>query len=483
MSEHLPVSAQEAVKLGATSLTLYGRLFFPKTFRQESPHFHEEIGRALDSQANRYIAVEVFRDGAKTTLLRTFTSRRIAYGISRTILFVSASQGHSILSLRWLKRQIEHNRAWTSAFRLRKGTKWVDDHIEIMHGALDTPITVIALGITGQVRGINVDDYRPDLIICDDTSTDEAATSADQRGKQSSLIFGALLNSLAPASESPDAKAVILDTPKSKFDLIESTEHDEGWKFFRFGILDEAGESRWPQRYPLETIKEQKQAAIKAGRLSIWMREKECRVVSEEGAAFKAPLLFWDTLPGEMTYIVAIDPASSDSRLADDNATGLIGFHKHDVYLIDYDAETGQDPDMVMASILRLTRLRRPLGIVVESVSYQRILAWYLEKQMRELRITTPVYKVQDQRRKPDRIVQAIGETSGYGRLFCKPHHTKFIQQYTEYSPLANEHDDVLDMVSMGITWAENKQVSDWLDGECSEVEEEAPRLQFRNAP
>lgn len=217
MSAPQAISAKEAVLLGATSLALYGKLFFPKTFRQTSPGFHEAIGQALDDPKKRQVSIEVFRDGAKTTLLRTFASKRIAYGISRTILFVSASQGHSILSIRWLKRAVEHNHLWAKTFRLRKGSKWTDDHIEILHEALDTPITVIALGITGQVRGINVDDYRPDLIICDDTSTDEAATSADQRNKQTSLVFGALINSLAPASECPEAKAVILDTPKSKF--------------------------------------------------------------------------------------------------------------------------------------------------------------------------------------------------------------------------------------------------------------------------
>jgi hypothetical protein len=135
MLEQVAISPQEAVRLGATSLTRYGRLFFPKTFRQASPQFHDEIGAALMSRENRQIAVEVFRDGAKTTLLRTFTSQRIAYGISRTILFVSASQGHSILSLRWIKRQVEHNKLWAKTFRLRKGSKWTDDYVEILHDA------------------------------------------------------------------------------------------------------------------------------------------------------------------------------------------------------------------------------------------------------------------------------------------------------------------------------------------------------------
>jgi len=482
----LPISPKEAVELGATSLTRYGRLFFPKTFRQSSPVFHESIGMALMNRAYRNVGIEVFRDGAKTTLLRTFTSQRIAYGISRTILFVSASQGHSILSLRWIKRQVEHNRTWTQTFRLRKGSKWSDDHIEIIHEALDAPITILALGITGQLRGFNIDDYRPDLIICDDTSTDEASNSVDQRNKQTNLVFGALFNSLAPRSEAPDAKAIILDTPKSKFDLIESLEGDEDWQFFRYGIFDDAGESRWPERYPTAELLAKKQAEIKVGRLAIWMREKECKVIAEELASFKyANLVFWETLPERPTYVISIDPASSDAKEADDNVVMVVAFYRDEVYVVDYKAAIGQDPEMVLATVFEYARRWRPLGIIVEAIAYQRVLAWYIEKGMREQRVYLPVYKIQDRRRKSDRIVQALGETSGYQRLKVLPAHTKLIEQYTEYSPTAKMHDDVLDALAMAITWAQNQGVDEWLEGEYTREDDEdsLPRLNFRGAP
>ena len=488
MSENLlAISPKEAVALGATSLTRYGRLFFPKTFRQVSPVFHEEIGQVFDNPDLRNVAIEVFRDGAKTTLVRTLLSRRIAYGISRTILVVSASQGHSILTLRWIKRQVEHNRLWTETFGLKKGSKWSDDHCEIHHKAFDTPITILALGITGQLRGYNIDDHRPDLIICDDTSTDEAANSPGQRAKELNLVFGALLNSLAPKSEAPYAKAIILDTPKSKFDLIEGCEDDPEWKFIRYGVFDQNGESRWPQRYPTEELVRAKQAAIKVGRLSIWMKEKECKIISTELASFKIEnLVYWETLPERCTYLITIDPASSEEETADDNVVAVLAFHKDKVYLVDYKAEIGQDPEMVKATVFEFARRWRPLGVAVESIAYQRVLAWYLEKAMREQRLYLPIYKIQDRRRKADRIIQALGETSGYQRLLCQPQHTKFIEQYTEYSPVAKMHDDVLDAVAMGITWADNQGMDEWIEGEYSEVEDEeegGKALGFRSAP
>jgi hypothetical protein len=375
---------------------------------------------------------------------------------------------------------------WTDTFGLKKGSKWSDDHIEIHHKLFDTPITILALGITGQLRGYNIDDHRPDLIICDDTSTDEAASSPGQRAKELNLVFGALLNSLAPRSEAPLAKAIILDTPKSKFDLIEGCETNPDWKFFRYGILDENDESRWPERYPTAEVLAQKENAIKVGQLSIWMKEKACKIISTELASFKAEnLKHWETLPERCTYVIAIDPASSDSDEADDNVVAVLAFHRDNVYLVDYKAAVGQDPEMVKATVFEFARRWRPLGVVVESIAYQRVLAWYLEKAMREQRVYLPIYKIQDRRSKPDRIIQALGETTGYQRFYCLPSHTKFTEQFVEYSPVIKMHDDVLDAVSMGITWSQTQGLDEWLEGEYEEVDDEdnTPRLSFRGAP
>lgn len=478
------ISPAEAVQLGATNLITYGRLFFPKTFRQESPGFHYQIGNALYDPRARQIAIEVFRDGAKTTLLRTYLSQRIAYGISRTIMVVSASQGHSILTLRWIKRQVEHNTRWAQTFQLRKGSKWSDDYVEVWHGAEDTPITLIAVGITGQLRGFNIDDHRPDLILCDDTSTDETSGSDEQRRKERNTFFGALINSLAPASEAPDAKIVILDTPKNKFDLIESVVDDPDWKGIRFGIFDENGNSRWEKRYPTAELKQKKEVYIRKGMLSLWMKEKECKIISEEMASFRVQnLLWWDTLPARAVYLIAIDPASSDSKTADDNVVAVLAFHKEDIYLVEYEAAQGQDPEMVTKTVFEYIRRYRPIGIAVETIAYQKMLAWYIEKSMRERRIYTPVFKIQDRRGKADRIIQAIGEKTGLAMFRCRPTHTKFIEQYTEYNPTIEMHDDVLDAVAMGITWATNNSVEDWIEGEFHEVEDDLPRLNFRSAP
>lgn len=167
-AEQEMLSASEVLHYAAEDNDFYCQHFFPKTFRQRGAPFHPAIWEALETPEARHIGCEVFRGGAKTTLLRAFTSKRIAFGSSRTILYVSESQDHAKRSVRWLKRQVLFNKPWADFFQLSLGTKKTDEWLEIVNGIDGVIISVIAVGITGQTRGLNLDDYRPDLIIVDD---------------------------------------------------------------------------------------------------------------------------------------------------------------------------------------------------------------------------------------------------------------------------------------------------------------------------
>ena len=488
-SDNLEITPKEAIQLGAESLVMYGKIFFPKTFRQASPTFHEDIGKQLYGPS-RYNAFEVFRDGAKTSLLRVYTSQRIAYGISRTIMYVSSSQMHSSFSLRWLKRQVTYNTRWAQLFGLRKGEKWTDEILEIYHGVEETPITILAMGITGQIRGFNLDDYRPDLIIADDVQTDENVATIEQRTKLKSTFHGALVNSLAPQSDSPYAKVVLLNTPMEKDDLIESCMADPLWEGKRFGIFDENGKSRWEARWPTALMLQEKEAATKAGRYSIWMREKECKIVKREHKTFDtANLRFIDVLPDGISIEGAIDPASSDSPNADDNVVGCVGFHGADVYVLDYSAEKGEMPDKTAVHFFEQVIKWSPRQFTVEIVSFQRTLAWYIEQEMTKRRQFVVINKVQDRRRKNDRIIQAIAGLLAFGHLHIRPSMAELIAQLDDFNPETDKNrDDILDMIAMAIT-ARNPylmQDDSIIDVEMRRIEEEEAeyeQIDFRGCP
>lgn len=463
MADQVQLSPEEAAEAGAASLTTYGKLFFPRTFRQESPAFHEDVGRALYSPS-RYNAFEIFRDGAKTTLLRVYKSQRIAYGLSRTIMYVSVSQQHAMFSVRWLRRQTEYNRRWTNTFGITPGKKWTDEHCEILH--LNQPrnddgspviITVLAMGITGQIRGFNPDDYRPDLIIIDDVLNEENTATPDQRKKIDDLLFGALLNSLAPQSEAPLAKAVFLQTPFDKKDAIEKCMNDPEWNPVRYGILDYSkqpeGVSRWEQRYPTEQVRKAKQSHILRSQYRLWMREKECIIVfGEEKAIDITKFKIFELLPENLDAVISLDPASSDSPNADEFAIAAVGFKGMDVYLLDYTSAQAVMPDKAAADTFNLALLYHAWRLVVETVAYQRIMAWYLEQEMKKRRMFFTIIPLPVRTSNANRIMQTIPGLSAYGHFHCRASHTQFITQADDYDPqVKNIPDDILTAVANAI--------------------------------
>lgn len=484
MSSLETISTSELVKLCAIDNRLYEKTFFSKTVRQESPDFHREIDAAFASDS-RYIAAKIFRGGSKTSKFRMFISKRIAYGIAHTILLVSNSQGHSIKSLEWIKRQVEFNTFWAQTYRLSKGIRWSGEDIEIIHGIDEYPIRVLALGITGQVRGVNIDDYRPDFIGVDDPDNEETTGSVEQIKKTSDLFFGALAKSLAPFSEAPHAKMILMQTPLANGDIIDVCSRDPQWLCLDFGCFDIAGNSRWEQRFPTEELLLDKAAHVKRGQLALWMREMECTIIPEGGASFNPEnLKLYDVLPENLIYLMTIDPASSDSKEADDQVIMVLGFWRNNVYVVEYTANKGEMPEMAANTVVEYTSRYPILGVYVESISYQRVLATFLENEMKRTRRYVPIHKVQDKRRKSDRILQAVGRKTGYGLVYVRPTHSKLLTQYARYSPTSSEHDDILDALAMGIDAGDALNIPDWIEGEfIREDSSTRKQVEFRSCP
>ena len=490
------ISIEEAVQLAATDTEFYGRFFFPKTIRQRSPEFHRLMDRKLEGPS-RKVSFMVFRDGAKTTKLRIFLSKRVAYSISRTIVIVGKSQDHSRRTVEWLMRQVEYNTLWAQTFQLRQGKKWTGEEVEIFHGAEEVPIRIIALGITGSTRGINVDDYRPDLIIIDDPCDEENTATHEQRTKTEDLILGSLANSLAPDTEAPLAKIVLLQTLLNEGDVISQCEKDSSWDSVRISIFDEKGESAWPDRYPTATVKKEKESYIQRGKLSLWMREKECKIISGELAAFRTDKLhYWSVLPAEeeLTVFIVVDPVPppSDRELMnglkgkDYEAWAAVGLWrdmitgKRKIFILETQIMRGHDPDWSVNTFFKMLDRHHPIKVKVESVAYQRTLKWLLEKAMqRRGKFVMIDDHVPERRKKTYRIIDSLGTAIAAGELYLHASQSSLIEAIQTYPSVS--FDDEIEAVAIGVqealNWSGPSQTSDII-----EAEKDIPELEYYEA-
>jgi hypothetical protein len=355
-------------------------------------------------------------------------------------------------------RNVEFNVDWAQPFGLRKGNKWTGTECEIVSELFESRTRILALGITGSVRGVNVDDYRPDLIVVDDPLDEENAATPESRMKINELFFGAIKESLVPASEDPSAGLFLLQTPFENGDLSDVCLKSPDFNCITVGILGPDGESAWPTRWSTNEVLEDKASAIQRNQLSLWMREKMCTIVGREENAFKQEWLqYWTVLPAGARYYMAIDPAPIQSDVSrakgiktDLQAVMVCAYFQGKKYLVEYATARDEDPEALAANVDRLARKYPVMRCGVESIAYQRTLKWYLEKQMREgkvkhLRIEE--LNVGGIQSKHQRILQAhIGRASS-GSLYVKPEQTEFIDQFINYPKVTFK--DLLDVSAM----------------------------------
>lgn len=453
------LSPEEVVRLGAVDSIFFSRYFFPTECRQESPGFHRELWNLFER--NRFSNAQLYRGSSKTTIARMFTAKRIAYGLGHTILYVSKSEGHAILSVEWLKQQIEYNDEFRLIFDLRPGDKWTAGDIEILHGTDKYPIRVMALGSSGSIRGVNVKGFRPDTIVVDDPCDEENTATPEQRQKLTELFFGGIKESLVPFSEDPTACLVLLQTPLAADDLTDVCFKSSEFKSLRIGILDSEDESTsqstWPARWTKEEILKEKRSAIERNQLSIWMREKMCRLTARETSEFRAEWLkYYEVLPPSAIYIGAVDPAPVMSDAArmrgaqtDLQAVMVCAYWRGNKYIVEYETARDQDPEAVARAMERLGRKYPVRRWGVEGVAYQRTLKWYLEREMqagrlKHMRVVELGTRGQNiPRGKTERIIQAHSGRASSGCLYVRKDHHQFIEDFSQFPNI--KYKDLLD--------------------------------------
>lgn len=491
------IDRDELVKLCAVDTELYCQTFFPKAFRQKSPVFAKDVWEPLENPNDRLVNLVMFRGSSKTTRLRAAASKRIAYGISRTILCVGATERDAIRSVTWIRNNVERNKAWAGTFGLKPGKKWEETQIEIEHETFGHTVWVLAAGITGSLRGINFDDYRPDYIFIDDPQTDETAATEEQRKKVSALILGAVRNSLASVVEEPNAKLVMAITPQHIEDVSQKALKDSQWtsRVFpcwtkeTFDLPVDEQVSIWPELHPTEELRKDKRAHIQRNELSVFCKEKECRVIAPEMSTFRPSWLQIReeaATPRGCVAVLGIDPVPPPSPRQIAKALGNKDFEAHYVWgryngqyhLLDMARNRGHEPSWSVATAFSLMRKWRCIRCVFDAVAYQRTLKWIFEEEMKRRGQYFSIVPIADGMAKYARITGVMSGLATQGLLWIGPEHSVFAEQFNAYGPAYTGYDDDLDASALALEDLSNPFLESGADDHHSR-DEDVERLEY----
>ncbi len=450
------LKVEDVIQRGAIDGLFWSYYFLPKTFGLDPAIFHEEMWSLIDDLRFPYLNLEVFRDGAKTTLARAATLRRIAYGISNTALFLSESSTHSKRSLRWIRTRITEAGPVKNVYGLRIGAKDNENELEIINDLFGTKTYIFAQGITGQIRGLNEDDNRPDFIICDDIASFESFNTEEALEKVNQIFFGAVVGSLCSRSLNKHSKVLHIGTRSGVNDVISKCEEDSQWENRKFPVFLANGESAWPTKWTREQLLIDKQSAIDRNMLSTWMREKECKLVMAETTAFKPTWLnIYISKLQNTVKVIGLDPVPPPSdrqireglKKKDFEVFTVLGLCGRDYFIEEQRSNKGHEINWTLHTAFELIYKYHPRAIGIESIAYQRTIAKQLSSAMKERGTYTQVVEIDDHRSKYHRITGELAGPASHRVLHVQQGCIDFIEQFNLYP--GTQHDDFLDSAAI----------------------------------
>lgn len=251
--------------------------FLPDELTSEVPEFHKEIWGSMTDESKQRILLAIPRDHAKTTLAKLavvwyflFTSHRFCVYLSNTNT-IAKNACKDIIG--FLKSPNFEN-----VFGKVKFTKESDTdslwqfEIPLGNGRIKKCI-LRAVGAGQQMRGINIDNQRPDIAVVDDVEDNENTDSPLLQKKLDKWIFGPFIKALARQK-----KIIWLGNMLQKTSLLARLSQNPKWNPVVFGsIIKDAVtgvlRSLWPERWPIEELISDFHEYRGLGLIETWMCE------------------------------------------------------------------------------------------------------------------------------------------------------------------------------------------------------------------
>ncbi len=515
-----PEQHKQIFLAAAQSTEFFCKTFFPKTFRQEFPPYTTQLYAIAEDPSVSHAMVLIYRGGSKTTQAKGILAKRLSYGVSRTMMLVSQSQDHSIRTLTWLRKQIETNKKWADFYQLSpamspytgRPVKWTDEWICIHNGMANVDIHLVAVGITGQTRGLNIDDFRPDFILGDDIADDQNSMTPAPRQGVIDTWTGAIEKSLAPKSENPFAKILLLQTPISEGDIVDSLRKDPRYKVFEMPVLlpaptedDPDGVvSAWPARWSTEEILLDKAAHITAGKARMWMREMMLTFVHGENQLLQADWLYWWQEAPDLAkgfVVIGVDPTPPPklgsglpaSEKLDDAALVALYFSATERLVLERRVFKSPSTSVLIDNLFEMVAAWNPLKVGIETILFARTIAEDIVREQSRRGVFFAVHPVEDRRKKVIRICTEIGKWCAnveqvragvIRKIGLRSDMQDVYLQWSQWTGAENQHDDLIDALSIALMVGEQFAASlGAIDGEWSVVSIDAkmPELTYED--
>lgn len=452
------MGVQDAYQRGYHDFNFFAGIALPDVCKYPFPDFYIFCWQLLIARDDLTIgvllrfALGLPRGHAKTTFIKILLSWMIAYNKASFFLVVCATDELA-------EAIIQDIEAILSSPQMEAiYGAW---HANILTGRLDLKrcfyqdriVTLRARGAESSLRGINIDNKRPEVILCDDMQTKENDDSPVQRLKLLRWALGTLFKTI---ENSGDRLIIYIGNMYSDDCLLMQFKRNPYWISFITGAILENGEPLWPELHSLESLLESYEHDSSLHQEDIWFAEVMNDPISAATSLVKGEI---PIPPQDYVEAIAdgafltIDP-SGFRKTSDDN---VIVAHqvKGGKGCVSQIKAGNYNPREVVEIALTMAIEEGATLIAVETVGYQQSLQFWFQHFIKELGIEgIEVVELKPKgRKKESRIRLFVSELeTGEYYLLNPAVRSTFLWQAMAYKlGKVDNKDDILDACAYGL--------------------------------
>jgi hypothetical protein len=368
-------------QLAKESLDFLAALAMPVVFRYLFPSVFKSIWNWLVSYVHKtrdfsQLAIGLPRGFGKTMIIKIFILYCILFSKKKFILIICGTQGKANNIISDIMSMLGESNIKRVFGDWKLGAETDRQDLK-RFGFRGRNIILMGAGAESDIRGITLENERPDIMIFDDIQTREDADSEVVSGKLETWMTGTAMKAKSPHG---CLFIFIANMYPTKHSLLRKLKNNPTWtKFIAGGILAD-GTSLWEELQPISQLLKEYENDLAMGHPEVFFAE----VLNDENASVNN-LVDLNKLPDypfqaddiHFGNFIVIDPAT-DKPGAD--AVSICYFEIHNGYPVLKEIIEGRlSPGDTITESLKIALTRNCRLIAIESNAYQYTLKYWFE--------------------------------------------------------------------------------------------------------
>ena len=251
-------------------------------------------------------------------------------------------------------------------------------------------LNIKGFGASTNIRGVRYRNKRPDILICDDISTNEVMTSEVIQQTLNNNFY----KSLIPAMHPTRYKILMIGTPLSEKDLLHQLSNNPSWQVHKYPLCEkypckkEEFKGNWEDRFPYEAVKEKYEMYKASGELQSFYQEYMLEltdlstlIVTEDDYKWFDPSSVL-AMKHNYNFYITTDFAVSQKSSADFSTIGVWAISSNgDWFLVDGQCKRQKMPTNI-DDLFRYAQKYKPMAVGIEISGQQGGFLNWIENEM-----------------------------------------------------------------------------------------------------